>query len=166
MASRLQLRAERRELLGKKVRRLRREGRLPATVYGHRVEPRSIQVDAHAARDVLRQAGATQLVDLVIDDESPRPVLIRQTTVDAKRNALLHIEFFQANLREKITTHVPVHFVGESPAVKDGGIFLPVLDHLDIESLPQDVPAGGIEADLSRITEINGLIHVSDLAVP
>lgn len=166
MATRIQLQAERREMLGKKVRRLRREGKLPATVYGHQVQPQSIQVDAHEFRNVFRQSGSTGLIDLVIDTQPARPVLIRQTTVDAKRNSILHVEFFQANLREKITTHIPVHFVGDSPAVRDGGIFLPVLDHVDIESLPQDVPTGGLQVDIGGITEINGSIHAADLQLP
>jgi large subunit ribosomal protein L25 len=163
MADRVQLKAENRELLGKKVGRLRRSGILPATVYGHGVRPQSIQVESRAMRDALRQAGRTQLIDLMVDGQPARPVLIRQTTVDAKRDFITHVEFFQANLRETLSTHVPLHFVGESPAVKEGGILLHVLDRVDIESLPQDVPAGGLEVDVSQITEINGAIHAGDL---
>jgi large subunit ribosomal protein L25 len=166
MAQHTELKAEKRELLGKKVRRLRSAGVLPATVYGHNVTPLSIQVDARDFRTLLRAQGRTQLVDLVIQGERPRPVFIKQTAVDAKRNALLHVEFFQANLREKLTTHLPLHFTGDSQAVRDGGILLTVLDHVDIECLPDDVPAGGIEVDVSRITEINGSLHVGDLVIP
>jgi large subunit ribosomal protein L25 len=166
MAQHTELKAEKRELLGKKVRRLRSAGVLPATVYGHNVTPLSIQVDAREFRTLLRAQGRTQLVDLVLEGERPRPVFIKQTAVDAKRNALLHVEFFQANLREKLTTHMPLHFAGDSPAVRDGGILLTVLDHVDIECLPDDVPAGGIEVDVSKITEINGSLHVGDLAIP
>lgn len=166
MAQRIELRAEKRELLGKKVRRLRASGILPATVYGHKVTPLSIQLDAREFRTLLRTHGRTQLLDLVIGSERARPVFIKQTAVDAKRNALLHVEFFQANLREKVTTHLPLHVVGESPAVRDGGILLTLLDHVDIESLPTDVPAGGLEVDVSAITEINGALHVRDLQAP
>lgn len=166
MAQHTELKAEKRELLGKKVRRLRATGILPATIYGHNVTPLSIQVDARAFRTLLRSQGRTQLIDLMIGSERARPVFIKQTAVDAKRNALLHVEFFQANLREKVTTHLPLHVVGESPAVREGGILLTLLDHIDIECLPDDVPAGGIEVDISQIAEINGTIHVSDLTVP
>jgi large subunit ribosomal protein L25 len=76
------------------------------------------------------------------------------------------VEFFQANLREKLTTRLPLHFVGDSPAVRDGGILLTVMDHVEIECLPDDVPAGGIEVDVSKIEEINGTIHVRDLDIP
>lgn len=166
MANRVQLKAEKRELIGKKVRRLRRAGILPATVYGHRIEPQSIQIEAQALRDALRKAGTTQLIDLLIDTQPARPVLVRQTTVDPRRNTVTHVEFFQANLLEKITTHVRLHVVGESPAVQSGGILLQVLDHIDLESLPQDVPAEGVEVDISGIQEINGAIHIGDLQVP
>ncbi|HEX6510172.1 MAG TPA: 50S ribosomal protein L25 [Chloroflexota bacterium] len=166
MAQHTELKAEKREMLGKKVRRLRRAGILPATVYGHNVTPVSIQVNSRDFRNLLKHQGRTQLIDLVIADERPRPVFIKQTALDAKRNELLHIEFFQANLREKVTTRLPLHLVGDSQAVRDGGILLVVLDHIDIESLPDDVPAGGIEVDISQIEEINGSIHVGDLSAP
>lgn len=167
MANRVQLKAQKRDLFGHRVGRLRRAGILPATVYGHNVRPESIQVDAHEMQLAMRHAGRTQLIDLTIEGEpAARPVLIRQAGVDAKRNALLHVEFFQANLREKLTTHIPLHFVGESPADKEGGILLHVLDHIDIESLPQDVPEGGIEVDVSQLVEMNSQIVVGDLPVP
>lgn len=166
MATRETLKAEPRQLVGKKVGRLRRSGIMPATVYGHNIEPQNIQVNAHDFRMAFRKAGPTQLINLEIEGQAPRAVLVRQTSVDAKRNALLHVEFFQANLREKITTHVPLHFVGDSPAVRDGGIFLPILDHVDITSFPQNVPAGGIEVEVSKIEEINGLIHAGDISLP
>jgi large subunit ribosomal protein L25 len=165
MAKHAQLQAETREMLGKKVRRLRAAGKLPATVYGHNVKPESIQVDAHDMRDVLRTAGRTQLIDLVIDRQQARPVLVKQTSLDAKRNALLHIEFYQVNLQERMSTSVPLHFVGESQAVKDGGILLTVLDHVEVESLPENIPAA-IEVDLGSLEEINAAIHVQDLPMP
>lgn len=166
MATHPQLKAERREMLGKKVGRLRHQGILPATVYGHNVTPQSIQIDAHDFAGVLRNAGRNQLIDLTIGSERPRPVFVRQTQVDAKRNLILHVEFFQANLREKMATHLPVHVTGDSPAVRDGGIALQLLDAVDIESLPDDVPAEGLMVDISGITEINGQIHIGDLTPP
>jgi large subunit ribosomal protein L25 len=165
MADHPLLRAEPRELTGKKTGRLRREGILPATVYGFQMEPRNIQMSAHEFAGVLRRAGRTQVLDLSIGATSPMPVLIRETQIDPKRNQIIHVEFYRPNMRANVQTSVPVHFVGESPAVQEGGIFLPVLDHLDIESLPDNVP-GAIEADISSIAEINGAIHVGDVRPP
>ncbi|MGI8826479.1 MAG: 50S ribosomal protein L25 [Chloroflexota bacterium] len=166
MPDRVLLNAEKRELLGKKVGRLRRAGILPATVYGHNVTPQSIQFRAADLRPVLREAGTSQLVDLVIAGETARPVFLRQVAIDAKRNTVLHVEFFQANLREKVHTQVPIHFVGDSQAVKDGGILLTVLDHVNIESLPQDVPSGGVEVDLSLLAEMNSQLNAGELTLP
>ncbi|HLJ67648.1 MAG TPA: 50S ribosomal protein L25 [Chloroflexota bacterium] len=166
MATHVRLEAERREMLGKKVRRLRGEGKTPATVYGHQMEPVSIQIDSHSLRAALRHSGRTQLIDLVIGGAQPNPVFVRQTAVDPKRNQLLHVEFYHPNLRQRATSRVPLHMVGESQAVKDGGILLTVLDHVDIESLPDDVPAGGLDVNLEQIAEINGAIHAGDLQLP
>jgi large subunit ribosomal protein L25 len=166
MAQHAQLQAERRELLGKKVRRLRHQGILPATVYGHNTEPVSIQINAHDFAGVLRNAGRNRLIDLTIDGERARPVFVKQTTIDAKRNMIQHVEFYQANLREKLTSTVALHFTGDSPAVREGGILLPVLDHVNIESLPDDVPPTGLEVDISVITEFNGAVHAGEIPMP
>jgi large subunit ribosomal protein L25 len=166
MASHPQLKAEPREKLGKKVGQLRRQGILPATVYGFGTQPMSIQLDAHEFGTVVRHAGRSQLIDLMIGNERPRAVFIREAQIDPKRNNVIHVEFFQPNLRTTMTTQIPVHVVGESPAVGEGGILLTVLDHLEIESLPDAVPANGIEVDAGAITEFNGAVHVADLTPP
>jgi len=153
-------------MLGKKVRRLRHQGILPATVYGHNVKPVSIQVDAHEFAAVLRNAGRNRLIDLAIQGERSRPVFVKQTTVDAKRNLIQHVEFYQANLREKMTTSIALNLVGESPAVREGGILLAILDHVSVESLPDDVPPSGIEVDVSGIEEFNGAIHAGEISMP
>jgi large subunit ribosomal protein L25 len=166
MAQHAELKAETRTMLGKKVRQLRRAGKLPATVYGHNIKPQSIQVDAHDLRSILRSSGRNQLIDLMIDSQRARPVFIRQTEINAKRHELLHIEFYQANLTEKMVSRVPIHLIGESQAVKDGGILLTVLDHVDVESLPDNVPGGGVDVNLETLQEINAAIHASDLSLP
>src|SRR5947209_10863810 len=134
MAAHAQLQAERRELLGKKVRRLRKAGILPATVYGHNVTPVAVQINAHDFQTVLKSTGRTQLIDLALAGEQSRPVFVKQLAVDAKRNVIQHVEFYQANLREAVHATVPLQFEGESQAVRDGGIFLTVLDHVEVES--------------------------------
>ena len=166
METRPRLQAQRRTVLGKQVRRLRKAGILPANVYGYDRQPQAIQIEAHRAWDVLRGAGNTQLIDLVIDNGPPQPVLLRGTTVDAARNSVIHVEFYRPNLRQSLTSTMPLHFVGDSPAVKSGGIFLPVLDHVQIESLPTDVPGGGIEVDISGLAEFNDSLTVADIPVP
>lgn len=165
MATRQTLHAQPRALTGKKVRRLRTEGILPATVYGHRVTPQNIQVDHREFRDVLKHAGTTQLIDLVVDGGAARPVLVRQMERNAKRNDIIHVEFFQANLHEKVTTHVPLHTSGNAPAVDEGGILLTILDHVDVESFPQDVPPG-LEVDITKLSDFNSAVHAGEIILP
>lgn len=162
MADRAVLEATSRTVLGKKVKHLRSSGRLPATVYGHEVQPASIEVDARAFRHVHATAGDTQLVDLVLDGARPRPVLIHTTQIDPRRNTALHVEFYQANLREKLTAHVPIHVVGEAPATRHGLVLLSNMDTLEVECLPTDTPAV-IDIDISGLEEVGQAIHVRDL---
>src|SRR5947209_3276735 len=125
MADHPQLKAEARELTGKKVGRLRHQGILPATVYGFNREPLNIQFSG-----IIRRAGTTQLINLAIGTNRPQSVFIRKAQVDPKRNSIIHVEFYAPNLREKLTVSVPVHTEGDSQAVRDGGILLHVLDHV------------------------------------
>ncbi|HZU13602.1 MAG TPA: 50S ribosomal protein L25 [Chloroflexota bacterium] len=163
MATHPTLKAEKREILGKKVGRLRRQGIVPATVYGPAITPTSIQINAHEFSSVLRHAGRTGLIDLLIEDEAPRPVFIRTTQVEHKRNTIQHVEFLQPNLNRPITARVPVHMTGEAPAAREGAIILQALDHIDIESLPEQVPAEGLHVDVSCLTDTTGTLHVSDI---
>ena len=165
MADHPELKAEPREVTGKKVGRLRRQGVMPATVYGYNITPSNIQLSAHDFGGIIRRTGTTQLIDLRIGDTRPLSVFIRNAQVDAKRNIIIHVEFYQPNLREKVTTHLPVHTEGESPAVREGGMLLQLLDHIDVVCLPDNVP-NDIMVDVSSIVEINGTILVSDIPLP
>lgn len=164
MADRAVLEASSRQIFGKRVKRLRRQGRIPATVYGHDVRPESIEVDARAFRVVHGSAGDNQLIDLVLDGKRARPVLIHSTQVDPRRNTALHVEFYQANLRQKLTAHIPIHLVGEAPAVRQGLLALSVLDSVELECLPTDLPPF-IEVDVSGLEEVGAAIHVGDLRI-
>lgn len=164
MPDRVQLSAHPRSVIGKRVKHLRRQGYVPATVYGHDVSPLSIQVDAREFRAVHIAAGDAQLIDLVIDSQPARPVIIHSTQIDPRRNTTMHVEFYQANLRQKLTASIPIHITGESPATKQGAMVLPVLDHLVVECLPDDLPAQ-IELDVSGLTEVGDALHVRDIPI-
>src|SRR5689334_10235395 len=135
MADHPQLKAEPRELTGKKVGRLRHQGILPATMYGFGTEPVNIQLSAHDFGGIIRRTVTTQLIDLSVGSARPRSVFIRNAQIDPKRNVIVHVEFYAPNLREKAIVSVPIHTDGESPAVREGGILLQVLDHIDVECL-------------------------------
>jgi large subunit ribosomal protein L25 len=164
MPDRIVLHASPRTIMGKKVKRLRQQGILPATVYGHHVAPQSIQVDGREFRTVYHTAGKAQLVDLIIENQRPRPVLIQNIQIDPRRNVIIHVEFYQTNPREKVTANVPIRVVGEAPAERAGGIVLTVLDTIEVECLPADLPSH-IDVDVSGLTEINAAVHVRDLAI-
>lgn len=162
MADRATLEAKTRTLTGKKVKQMRRTGRIPATVYGHGVESVSIDIDARAFRHIHSSAGDNTLVDLVLDGKGTRPVLIHTTQIDPRRNTAMHVEFYQANLMEKLSANIPIHLLGEAPAVKAGLMVLSNFDTIELECLPTDLPHE-IDVDISGLTEIGDAIHVRDL---
>jgi large subunit ribosomal protein L25 len=164
MADRTVLEAQSRTVLGKKVKNLRKLGRIPATVYGHKLEAQTIELDARHFRAMYSAAGDAQLFDLVIDKKRAHPVLVQRIQLDPKRNTVLHVEFHQANLREKLIAHVPIHLVGESPVTRLGMMVLSELDSLEVECLPTNIP-NSIEIDISQLTEAGSSIHVRDLDV-
>lgn len=159
------LKAVRRDGTGKGVaRRLRTEGRVPAVVYGHGMEPLNVSVDARELFHLLHtDAGMNVLVDLRID-HNQFLAMPREVQRDYMRGRFLHVDFLQIARDEKITVEVPVHIVGESHGVKEGGVVEHHLWELEVECFPQDVPTA-IEADITRLG-INESLKVADLAVP
>lgn len=162
----LELKAEVREAVGKHVGQLRRQGYVPAVVYGKGVEADPIQIEAKTLRKVLAQAGTHQLIALQIGNTRPRMTLARDIQIDAVKRNLLHVDFYAVNMREKVTAEVPLVFVGASPAVKDlGGILVHSMAEVEIECLPADLIAA-IEVDVEGLTEIDAMLTVADLKVP
>jgi large subunit ribosomal protein L25 len=156
--------AELRSVSGKAVRQLRRQGYVPAVVYGHRTEPISLQVPNRALHQALRVAGSNRLIALSIQgQEAPRMVLVRELQRDALDHAMMHVDFYEVVMTEKITAEVPISFVGESRLVKSGGgLLFQGLDTIEIECLPGDLPEE-VEIDLSQLVEIDQGILVRDL---
>ncbi len=164
----LALQAEPRTAVGRRpVRRLRRTGLIPAVLYGPGVEPRNLQVRAIDVERVLRAGGTTQLVDLTIEgEEKPVKVLIRELQRHPVKRSLLHVDFVQVSLKEKLEVEVPLVLVGESPAVAAGiGTASQVLDTVAVLCLPTDIPSH-IEVDLSMLTEEHDVIRAADLTLP
>jgi len=155
-----------REVLGKKVRTLRREGITPANIYGHNVESQAVQVSTDELRYVLKSAGRNEIVYLLLDGGDPRPTFVRDIQQNPVTDAILHVDFYQISLREKLKADVPIHLIGIAPAVDSfGGILMHGLDHVTVEALPTEVPSF-IEIDVSLLAEINQALHVSDLRMP
>ena len=166
-ATRTELGVGPREVLGKKVKQLRRQGLTPANIYGNRVESTAIQVSTDELRHVLRTAGRNDIVYLRLDpDESGRPTFIRAVQRNPVTDAILHVDFYQISLKEKVRLEVRLHLVGQPPAVDlYGGTLLHSLDEIAVEGLPTDIPSL-IEVDVSGLAEIGDSVHVRDLLVP
>jgi large subunit ribosomal protein L25 len=163
---RTELRVTPREVLGKKVRALRKEGLTPANIYGPKVESTAVQVLTEELRHVIKTAGRNDIVYLRLDGDEPRPTFVRDIQQNPVTDAILHVDFFQISLRDKVRADVPIHLVGLSPAVDTfGGILMHGLDHVTVEALPTEVPSF-LELDVSPLVEINQALHVSDLELP
>jgi large subunit ribosomal protein L25 len=161
----MQLKASKRELLGKRSRRLHREGKLAAVVYGHNAEPTPLVLDRLEFQKVFVKSGRTHLVDLVVDDRTEK-VLVREIQTHPRRLGPIHVDFYQVSLEEKIRVEVPVHLTGESAAVKRGDAdILQPIHALEVECLPTDIPEA-FEVDLTPLAEIDAELRVSEIDVP
>ncbi|MBJ7596279.1 MAG: 50S ribosomal protein L25 [Candidatus Dormibacteraeota bacterium] len=163
----IELPATTREERGSHNRPLRREGLVPAVLYGHNVEPRAITAPATVLHRVWMRAGRTQLIDLSVDGGRAQKVLVREMQIDPRTNRPIHADFFAVNLREKLTADVPVVVTGESPAVVDAkvGTLQQLVNTLRVECLPADLPAQ-FTVDVSGLDEIDAGIHVREITLP
>jgi len=159
------LQVERREVTGKKVRRLRRSGWVPGIFYGPRMEALPIQVFPKALNEVYRQAGSSTLIRVVLDG-NPYPALIREVQRDPITQEILHLDLVRVDLERPITAQVPVVLRGESPVVEQGlAVLTHGLEEVEVRGLPTDVPAH-IEVDISSIIRPDQAIHAGDLSLP
>ena len=157
--------AEPREVLGRKVKQLRKSGQIPATVYGKNVKSVSIAVSGDAFAKVHKQAGETGLIELTLGKDV-RPVLINTVQLHPVTAQVLHIEFRQVDLKEKVKAHVPIELVGVAKAVTDKvGVLLTILDEVEVEALPTDLPKK-IELDVSELAQVDDELKVGDLKAP
>ena len=153
-----------RVLTGKQVNRLRREGVLPGVVFGGHKDSTNVQTDQREFERGYRRWGNTTLVTLEGLTDGEQPVLIHDVTRSTLTGRLLHVDFLRVSLTEKVHAEVPLHFVGESAAVKGGGVLVHAKSEINVEAFPQDIPHA-IEVDLSPLLEIDDSIYVRDLKV-
>ena len=160
----LELKATKRHIEGKKVQALRRQGITPAHLFGPGVESLAIQCDTPALRNILVDAGHTQLVSLKLGHEHhPRTVMIREVQIDNFKGGVLHVDFYQVNLAEVIRVNVPIVLVGESAAAKmKGNSLVQELNDLTVQCLPANIPSK-IEIDITPLITADQLIRVKDI---
>ena len=167
MPDRVTLSATNRTVLGKKVRRLRREGVLPANVYGRGVDSTAIQLDGRDFRRAIRQAGIRSMFELAIEGEpQARHVLVRGLDREGGTGDPIHVDFYQVDLNNPIQTTIAIRLTGVAPAVTDlGGTLLQNLETVAIRCLPLDIPEA-IELDVSSLESFELSLNVGDLNVP
>jgi len=162
----IELSAKKREIVGKKVKNIRKQGLIPAVLYGSKSEPENLSLEKNIFEKVYKKAGTSSLVDLIIDQSSAVKVLIHEPQMDPVEDTPLHVDFYKVNMKEKITTEIPLEFIGESPAVKDlEGNLITNKDEIEVESLPGDL-ISEIKVDISALKTFDDLIYVKNLDIP
>jgi len=159
---RLELEVSKREITGKKVRFLRREGIIPVSLYGHGTDSTALQVDAKRLKQMLVQAGKTDLISLKLTD-STKKVLVRDVQKNPLTDEVLHVDFYHVKMTERISAEVPLAFIGEAPALKNRDTsLLRLIDSLTVEALPDALPHS-LEVDISTLEHTDQAIYVRDI---
>jgi len=161
------LQAQKRDLFGKKLNKIRKQGILPANLFGKQVDSTSIQFNLKDFDRVYKEAGETSVVYVSVDGENKeRPVLISNIHMNPVTDAKLHVDLHQVNLKEKVIANVPVEITGESEHIKLGTAVLNTLiNEIEVEALPTDIPEN-ITFDISALKEIGDSLKVSDAKIP
>ena len=159
------LKAIKRDVLGKQVKAYRREGRLPAIVYGRGIDPIPVTLDYREAIHILPTLTSSQLVVVEVDGNQ-HMALVREKQRHPVSGALLHVDFQRVSMTERLRAYVMLELVGEAPAVKNlNGVLVSGQESVEVECLPSDLPEK-ITVDLSGLENIGDSIHIRDLTLP
>jgi len=148
------------------TKKLRTHGIVPAVLYGHKVKNVNLALAYKDFTKIYREAGENILIDLEVAEQKPVKVLIHDVAQDVVTDKVIHVDFYQVRMDEPIHAEIPIHFMGEAPAVKElGGVLVKQLDHLPVKCLPNDL-IKSIEVDLAVLSDFEKVIRVSDLSIP
>lgn len=164
----LTLKVKKRTVFGKHNKLLREQGFIPAVLYGKKTPACSLQVDFQDFKDVYKQAGDTDIIDVIIEDgkkEETKSVLIYNVSNHFLNGSPIHIDFYEVEMDKPIIAHVPITFIGESPAVKLGGVLVKPTQEIEIEALPMDIPHE-IVVDISVLTDFDQTLCIKDIKFP
>jgi len=160
------LAAEHREVTGKAVNRMRKEGRLPAVVFGHGLESASVSLNTHDFEQLRRRAGQNALIDLSVDGSKTTPVLVQHVQIHPVSRRPLHVDLFAVRMTEELTVDVPLIPTGESEAVTQlGGTLLHPTEQLRVKALPDHLPQS-ISYSIESLVDFDSAVKVSDLEIP
>lgn len=164
MSKAITLKAEVREIVGKKVKKMRKEDLIPAVMYGNKIASQNLTVNYIDFKRAYSKAGESALLELEVAGKKVN-VLIHDTQLDPMSGKVSHIDFFQVNMKEEVETEIPLEFVGESAAVKAlGGVLVKNMDAIAVKCLPADLPEK-YEIDLSALATFDDVISVKDLKI-
>ena len=158
------LSAQPRTVIGKQVGAMRRSGTVPAVLYGrHVATPLNLQIDEKTLKIVVAKAGRNRLIKLNVDTEAPRLVLTREVQRNSISGRIVHVDFQEVAMNEKIQTAVPLVLVGISPAVTRGeGLLIHGINTVQLRMLPSDlIPQ--VEVDVTSLESLNQSLFVKDL---
>lgn len=162
---RQKLAVEKRTIIGKKIRKLRKEGILPANVYGKKIQSFSIQVNQKTFEVLFKDVGQTGLIDLEIEGKI-HPVLVKNIQFSYPSRTPLHVDFYQVDLTEKVKAMVPLVTSGEAKAVTDNtGILLQQISEIEVEALPEKLPEN-IPVNVEKLSAVDDQITVGNLQIP
>lgn len=161
----LTLKANLRDLFGRQTNKLRQEGLLPAVLYGRGKDALSLQVSARDFKRIFHQAGESRLINLKIEGQADKQVLVHDVARHFMEDVPIHVDFYEVDLARKIRTKVPIHFQGTAPAVKElGGVLIKNFNELEVEALPQDLPPF-LEVNIENLKAFNEPVRLGDLKV-
>ena len=153
-----------RTVFGSKLKSYRKQGILPANIFGKGVESLSIELGQKQFHDLFEEVGETGLITMDVDGGEKRTVIVSNYTNDPITGEVSHVDFRQVNLKEAISANVPIVLVGIAPADDLGAVIVQSLDELEVEALPTDLPEE-IEIDISSLAELGDVIAVKDVKV-
>lgn len=160
------LKANKRALLGKKVRKIRVANQLPAIIYGKKFENLPIVLDKSEFEKIAQTAGESTLINLDMDNQEPIKVLIRDIQRHPVKDWLLHVDLYKVDMDEEIETEIPLSFEGESPAVEElEGNLITNKTTIKVKCLP-DKLVSEIIIDVSTLKTFEDLIHIKDIIIP
>ncbi|EKD58264.1 MAG: hypothetical protein ACD_56C00161G0001 [uncultured bacterium] len=164
MSKLITLKADVRELVGKKAKKLRNMDMIPAVMYGNKIAAQNLAVSYIDFKRVYAKAGESALIELEIEKKKIN-VLIHDIQLAPMSGKVTHIDFFQVNMKEEVETEIPLEFVGESAAVKAlGGVLVKNIDEISVKCLPADLPEK-YEIDISSLGTFDDVITVKDLKI-
>jgi large subunit ribosomal protein L25 len=166
MTKEIKLKAQTRKSEDKKPAKLRRDNFIPIILYGPSSKNQELKVKKTDFEKTFEAAGESCLVDLTIDDKTPIKILVKEVQRGSLKDNILHVDFYQVDMKKEITTEIPLNFIGESPAIKElGAILVKDIDGVEVECLPGDL-VSHIDVDLSVLKNFHDSIKMQDLKIP